>query len=330
MSISLSDCPICYEGYNSTDRVPRMLPCGHTFCSICITNLIKRTRVCPLDRQQFKKGLRKAEKVPKNIALLQIYDDFSKSRTSLCYEHDEPNSFVCLTENVKICGQCYDEKHKAHNVKHVKTIQREEKERLKKADQELGEQGEDYEISKENALNKGNSSGYKRIYRGSEIQEEKTLNAGEIMIRKQVKKDDVNKNPYQERNSLINSLTSRRKPVPNFIDLTNDDPAEIKVQEVQPAASGSLDHFRTASNGLDDFMFSQSILNQSDSPITCTNRRLDELLETAKDLLSRDILSELNARLLTQDQASILGHTGFKLNPKFQTGQEKTEVSGSK
>ncbi|XP_068227204.1 uncharacterized protein [Palaemon carinicauda] len=35
------DCKVCYNPYNTEDRRPLFLPCGHTFCSRCITNYIK-------------------------------------------------------------------------------------------------------------------------------------------------------------------------------------------------------------------------------------------------------------------------------------------------
>ncbi|XP_076140459.1 RING finger protein 224 [Alosa pseudoharengus] len=33
------DCIICYSAYNLTDRLPRKLYCGHTFCQACLRRL---------------------------------------------------------------------------------------------------------------------------------------------------------------------------------------------------------------------------------------------------------------------------------------------------
>ena len=32
----LTDCPICLERYNKTEKVPKILNCGHTFCKECL------------------------------------------------------------------------------------------------------------------------------------------------------------------------------------------------------------------------------------------------------------------------------------------------------
>ncbi len=35
------DCGVCFERYNDAARAPLMLTCGHTYCSPCLTSLIK-------------------------------------------------------------------------------------------------------------------------------------------------------------------------------------------------------------------------------------------------------------------------------------------------
>lgn len=50
--VELIQCSICTEEYNdSPQRLPRLLPCGHTFCTVCLTCLISLkqpgTIVCP-------------------------------------------------------------------------------------------------------------------------------------------------------------------------------------------------------------------------------------------------------------------------------------------
>ncbi|KAG7163997.1 E3 ubiquitin-protein ligase NHLRC1-like 1 [Homarus americanus] len=45
------ECQLCFESYDETDRRPRALPCGHPFCSPCITNMIKNDQLtCPYCR----------------------------------------------------------------------------------------------------------------------------------------------------------------------------------------------------------------------------------------------------------------------------------------
>ena len=48
-------CKICFEPYNHTDKIPRILPkCGHTFCSACLEKIAKNSArngfACPDDR----------------------------------------------------------------------------------------------------------------------------------------------------------------------------------------------------------------------------------------------------------------------------------------
>lgn len=56
---NLLECNICLEKYNNKDKIPRILKCGHTFCTKCLKEI---TRVssslemnlpfvkCPLDK----------------------------------------------------------------------------------------------------------------------------------------------------------------------------------------------------------------------------------------------------------------------------------------
>lgn len=48
-------CKICLEEYDDEQRKPYILPCGHTFCVLCLRTLSKRRRFksirCPIDRE---------------------------------------------------------------------------------------------------------------------------------------------------------------------------------------------------------------------------------------------------------------------------------------
>ena len=51
------DCCICLEKYNDSLKIPRMLKCGHTFCSSCLKEFAKlplsqreKFIKCPLDK----------------------------------------------------------------------------------------------------------------------------------------------------------------------------------------------------------------------------------------------------------------------------------------
>ena len=42
MPDDLLECKICFEAFNTTDRKPLVLPCGHTFCKVTISDLINK------------------------------------------------------------------------------------------------------------------------------------------------------------------------------------------------------------------------------------------------------------------------------------------------
>jgi hypothetical protein len=53
---SLLECSICNNPFDETIRLPRMLPCGHHFCTACLASLVNRktarskhTITCPID-----------------------------------------------------------------------------------------------------------------------------------------------------------------------------------------------------------------------------------------------------------------------------------------
>jgi len=49
-------CPICFKKYDSKEFVPKIIPiCGHTLCSVCITNTLEKLSddepfICPFDK----------------------------------------------------------------------------------------------------------------------------------------------------------------------------------------------------------------------------------------------------------------------------------------
>lgn len=91
----VSECPLCCEIYDDQNFLPRLLSCGHTFCSSCLQNLLKNNCIsCP--------ECRTTASVPvgvvgltKNYTLLRIFKTTPKQ-----------------TEGVYNCETC-DTKHPA-------------------------------------------------------------------------------------------------------------------------------------------------------------------------------------------------------------------------
>jgi RNA recognition motif-containing protein len=80
------ECPICIEPYNSSDRKPMSLECGHSLCGPCLESLFKTKRECPIDRIRILKPL---EAIPINFGVLQIIEA-TKSLSDLKLAPPEP------------------------------------------------------------------------------------------------------------------------------------------------------------------------------------------------------------------------------------------------
>lgn len=111
-SKGLAQCSICFERYNdyNKNKCPRLLSCGHSFCSSCLESLVHdKTVDCPTCRNQcaVPTGV---EGLLKNFALLDIVDDTLEEcvgRTGLldCEACDKkhPANFSCLYCKKMMC-----------------------------------------------------------------------------------------------------------------------------------------------------------------------------------------------------------------------------------
>ena len=53
-TMNIWNCEQCNEYFNTRQRVPRFLMCGHTFCSVCLESLLENGSItCPTDKQVF-------------------------------------------------------------------------------------------------------------------------------------------------------------------------------------------------------------------------------------------------------------------------------------
>ena len=110
MTSKRPECPICCESYNDRNKCPRMLSCGHSFCSSCLQALLHGNTInCPICRNPsvVPSGI---QRLLKNFALLDIVNDTPKENvvsTSLlfCEACDEkhPANFCCLDCKEDMC-----------------------------------------------------------------------------------------------------------------------------------------------------------------------------------------------------------------------------------
>lgn len=69
-------CEICFNTYDEKTFIPKVLDCGHSFCNICITNMLKRLQMkCPNCRKALQKPTSKD--YPTNFSLLDIAENSS-------------------------------------------------------------------------------------------------------------------------------------------------------------------------------------------------------------------------------------------------------------
>lgn len=123
-------CAICQEAFDTHDRTPRMLPCGHTYCQRCLAGLFARPPVlCPEDRSAV--SVEAVTDLAKNFSLLRVIQKKQDvpppiDSSAKCPEHRKKLEYVCLDDKVKICANCaLFGRHKGHNVRAEDEVMRE-------------------------------------------------------------------------------------------------------------------------------------------------------------------------------------------------------------
>ena len=63
----MCECSICCDKYNDIRRIPRVLPCQHTFCTNCLSKQCRRQRLkCPLCNQEHSIKNGEVDTLPKD------------------------------------------------------------------------------------------------------------------------------------------------------------------------------------------------------------------------------------------------------------------------
>ncbi|XP_022093183.1 tripartite motif-containing protein 3-like [Acanthaster planci] len=77
------ECPMCLELFDSSERWPKLMPCQHTFCRVCLVQLDKQGMItCPQCRHQCKSPPGGAYQLPNNFTMLALLDVHKKSAPS--------------------------------------------------------------------------------------------------------------------------------------------------------------------------------------------------------------------------------------------------------
>jgi hypothetical protein len=117
----MSSCSICFVSYSYEGiAIPRILTCGHTYCSKCIQSILttssKRSFTCPHCRSE-QRGLRKIESYPMNFALLEEITAKEQSQTvaptvviaqeTMCPHHPQKKyEFYDVICRKFVCSNC--------------------------------------------------------------------------------------------------------------------------------------------------------------------------------------------------------------------------------
>ena len=110
------DCPVCMD--EMLHKTPRALPCLHTFCENCISQLLKRNSgsqvlVCPVCKQLTRIPRGRVEDLPKNF-YLQSYLTTKHNSCALCLPKNSVASKKCVICSLILCQSC-GEQHIKHS-----------------------------------------------------------------------------------------------------------------------------------------------------------------------------------------------------------------------
>ena len=118
--LELVMCSLCFEVYNDTDKIPKGLPCFHTFCLGCLETFV-RNKVefqlsCPLCQAKFIVPQNGVSDLPTNFMVRQLLDNMSTQNLGTaasteknisCYIHLKKKcDFICKTCTLPLCDDC--------------------------------------------------------------------------------------------------------------------------------------------------------------------------------------------------------------------------------
>lgn len=109
MESSFLECDVCRESFNTSNKAPHILCCGHTFCKQCI-NMIRAspffTLRCPTCRKE------SSDSTINYMILKQL-----NAKVPLkCQTHNKDLDLLCKNCEKSICSKCEKESHKGHET----------------------------------------------------------------------------------------------------------------------------------------------------------------------------------------------------------------------
>ncbi|KAL8616756.1 hypothetical protein ACOMHN_017793 [Nucella lapillus] len=138
-------CQVCQERFHETERAPKSLPCNHTFCVPCLTQIFNHAQPqsrrhllwadesldgplkCPTCRVEIFVSKNKIKDLPNDHRVVQMMDFLSQAVTktqNVCTKHErQPLNFFCKKCLLPVCRDCTVLDHKeqqGHQIVDVK------------------------------------------------------------------------------------------------------------------------------------------------------------------------------------------------------------------
>ena len=104
-------CNVCFDFYNSSDKKPILLNCGHSLCKSCLVRLENRN--CSTCRSEITQE--DLEDIPVNQALIRLAENRIEEKNddnNICKDHNLPKNCECTSHRTMICAVCGLMKHK--------------------------------------------------------------------------------------------------------------------------------------------------------------------------------------------------------------------------
>ena len=116
---SVGSCEICFNDYDSTKHIPRIIPtCGHTYCDVCIQvylNSNNRIFKCPKD--QIINNNSNIESYPKNYDFAKLLEKNKLRSSDRCSIHNKRLKLYDADTKELLCSDCtYDGVHSKHEI----------------------------------------------------------------------------------------------------------------------------------------------------------------------------------------------------------------------
>ncbi|XP_063876630.1 uncharacterized protein LOC135109276 [Scylla paramamosain] len=123
-------CDVCAELYDQPIKTPLVLPCGHTFCRPCLTDIKKSGRFhCPTCRAGHNNL--QVEALTVNYSLLNILPLCNQFECATCTTHGDDLRYWCANCDLALCSICLYSGHpQGHTVKLAQTFVSEQKQKL--------------------------------------------------------------------------------------------------------------------------------------------------------------------------------------------------------